>query len=101
METRFPGIVESFNFAENGRHLANQNYKACVRQSKGMCSIAYEPCDDESFRIGPSLVQGNQYAMGNIHFHFYGLLHFRSHNLLISAANLPFIMLLLSYFDGM
>lgn len=68
------GIVSTFNFAENGRHLANQNYNTCFRQMPGMCSIgklpfaliilialmiftfslAYEPCNDESFRIGPS-----------------------------------------------
>lgn len=47
------GMIQTFNFAENGRHLANQDYKACVRQETGMCSIAYEPCDDQSFRIGP------------------------------------------------
>ncbi|XP_055550338.1 uncharacterized protein LOC129732920 [Wyeomyia smithii] len=46
------GVIQTFNFAENGRHLANQNYRACIRQEKGMCSVAYEPCDDQSFRIG-------------------------------------------------
>lgn len=46
------GIIQTFNFAENGRHLANQDYRACVRQETGMCSIAYEPCDDQSFKIG-------------------------------------------------
>lgn len=40
------------NFAENGRHLANQDYMICMRQEKGMCSIAYEPCDENSFKIG-------------------------------------------------
>lgn len=46
------GIIQTFNFAENGRHLANQNYRACIRQETGMCSIAYEPCNERSFRIG-------------------------------------------------
>lgn len=48
------GIIQTFNFAENGRHLSNQNYKSCVRQEKGRCSIQYEPCDSNSFRIGPN-----------------------------------------------
>lgn len=48
------GLVQTFNFADNGRHLANQNYRACFRQETGMCSIAYEPCDDQSFRISPN-----------------------------------------------
>ncbi|KAJ6649030.1 hypothetical protein Bhyg_04262, partial [Pseudolycoriella hygida] len=46
------GIIQTFNFAENGRHLANQNYRSCIRQETGMCSIAYEPCTEQSFRIG-------------------------------------------------
>lgn len=53
----FNGIVrayvQTFNFAENGRHLANQNYRACIRQESDMCSIQYEPCFDRAFRIGP------------------------------------------------
>lgn len=44
--------MQTFNFAENGRHLANQNYRSCIRQEMGMCSIAYEPCHDQAFRIG-------------------------------------------------
>lgn len=48
------GLIQTFNFAENGRHLANQNYRSCIRQETGMCSIAYEPCDDQSFRISPN-----------------------------------------------
>ncbi|XP_053964363.1 uncharacterized protein LOC128867277 [Anastrepha ludens] len=48
------GIIQTFNFAENGRHLANQNYRICMRQEQGMCSIMYQPCDEQSFRIGPS-----------------------------------------------
>lgn len=52
------GIIQTFNFADNGRHLANQDYRSCVRQEKGRCSIQYEPCDDQSFRIGPTLSNG-------------------------------------------
>lgn len=40
------------NYAENGRHLANQDYNICIRKEEGMCSIAYEPCDENSFKIG-------------------------------------------------
>ncbi|XP_011209114.2 uncharacterized protein LOC105230186 isoform X2 [Bactrocera dorsalis] len=47
------GIIQTFNFAENGRHLANQNYRICMRQEQYMCSIMYQPCDEQSFRIGP------------------------------------------------
>ncbi|KAH8285780.1 hypothetical protein KR018_003331 [Drosophila ironensis] len=46
------GILQTFNFGENGRHLANQNYRICVRQEADMCSIVYQPCDAQSFRIG-------------------------------------------------
>ncbi|XP_063702611.1 uncharacterized protein LOC134832493 [Culicoides brevitarsis] len=53
------GILQTFNFAENGRHLASQNYRACFRQNLGMCSIAYEPCNDQSFRIGPGISNSN------------------------------------------
>lgn len=53
MSMKFLGIIQTFNFAENGRHLANQNYRACIRQETKMCSIQYEPCDDNSFGIGP------------------------------------------------
>ncbi|KFB36679.1 AGAP008199-PA-like protein [Anopheles sinensis] len=53
------GLIQTFNFAENGRYLANHNYRACIRQEKDMCSVAYEPCDDQSFRIGlPSQLTG-------------------------------------------
>jgi hypothetical protein len=58
------GFIRTFNFAENGRHLANQNYRACVRQETGMCGIAYSPCDDQSFRINPNRPAG-QGGMGN------------------------------------
>ncbi|CRK89795.1 CLUMA_CG003451, isoform A [Clunio marinus] len=58
------GIIQTFNFADNGRHLANQNYKACVRQEKGKCSIQYETCNDNSFRIGPNMGFGMGGSMG-------------------------------------
>ncbi|XP_073820972.1 uncharacterized protein [Musca autumnalis] len=50
------GVFQTFNFADNGRHLANQNYRICMRQEIDMCSIVYQPCDDQSFRIGPRTV---------------------------------------------
>ncbi|XP_055643067.1 uncharacterized protein LOC129779552 [Toxorhynchites rutilus septentrionalis] len=56
------GVIQTFNFAENGRHLANHNYRACIRQEKGMCSVAYEPCDDQSFRIGNPLADNDASA---------------------------------------
>ncbi|XP_065355388.1 uncharacterized protein LOC135949868 [Calliphora vicina] len=52
------GVFQTFNFADNGRHLANQDYRICMRQEVDMCSIVYQPCDEESFRIGPSSTQG-------------------------------------------
>lgn len=48
------GVVQTMNFAENGRHLADQDYMICFRQEEEMCSIVYEPCDENSFRIGPN-----------------------------------------------
>ncbi|CAH0588805.1 unnamed protein product [Chrysodeixis includens] len=48
------GTIKTFNFATNGRHLASQDYKACIRRNSGFCSIRYAPCDHRSFRIGPS-----------------------------------------------
>lgn len=42
------------NFADNGRHLADQDYNICIRQEEGMCSIAYEPCHEDAFRISPN-----------------------------------------------
>lgn len=50
--TGVQGVMQTFNFADNGRHLANQHYRICVRQEADMCSIVYEPCDEQSFRIG-------------------------------------------------
>lgn len=58
------GVIQTFNFAENGRHLANQNYRSCIRQETGRCSIQYEPCDDNSFRIGP--MRNNGAGGGNM-----------------------------------
>ncbi|CAH0384846.1 unnamed protein product [Bemisia tabaci] len=49
------GIIQTMNFAVNGRHLADQDYNICMRQETGMCSIAYEPCDENSFKIGPPI----------------------------------------------
>lgn len=48
------GFIQTMNFADNGRHLANQEYSICMRQEKGMCTIAYEPCHENSFKIGPN-----------------------------------------------
>ncbi|CAG9788943.1 unnamed protein product [Diatraea saccharalis] len=47
------GTIQTFNFAINGRHLAGQDYKACVRKNTGKCGVRYSPCDNRSFRIGP------------------------------------------------
>ncbi|KAJ8959223.1 hypothetical protein NQ318_022485, partial [Aromia moschata] len=47
------GIIQTMNFADNGRHLADQDYNICMRQEEGMCSIAYEPCHENAFRISP------------------------------------------------
>ncbi|XP_047106141.1 uncharacterized protein LOC124775354 [Schistocerca piceifrons] len=58
------GIIRTMNFADNGRHLANQDYLICVRQESGMCSIAYEPCDENSFRIGPPENQADEGSGG-------------------------------------
>ncbi|KAF5295150.1 hypothetical protein FQR65_LT10538 [Abscondita terminalis] len=49
------GIIQTMNFAENGRHLADQEYNICMRQEMGMCSIAYEPCHENSFKLVSSL----------------------------------------------
>ncbi|CAK1555509.1 unnamed protein product [Leptosia nina] len=45
--------IRTFNFATNGRHLASQEYRACIRRNTGFCTIRYTPCDSRSFRIGP------------------------------------------------
>ncbi|RVE49712.1 hypothetical protein evm_005582 [Chilo suppressalis] len=47
------GTIQTFNFAVNGRHIAGQQYRACVRKNSGRCAVRYTPCDDRSFRIGP------------------------------------------------
>ncbi|XP_034100617.1 uncharacterized protein LOC117565558 [Drosophila albomicans] len=57
--TGVEGVMQTFNFAENGRHLANQHYRICVRQETDMCSISYQPCDEQSFRIGGGLGGGS------------------------------------------
>ncbi|XP_034473893.1 uncharacterized protein LOC117781250 [Drosophila innubila] len=57
--TGVEGVLQTFNFAENGRHLANQHYKICVRQELEMCSIIYQPCDEQSFRIGGGMSGGS------------------------------------------
>lgn len=54
------GIIQTMNFAVNGRHLANQDYQICTRQNRGMCSIVYEPCDENSFKIGPPLSENDE-----------------------------------------
>ncbi|KAJ8915019.1 hypothetical protein NQ315_015994, partial [Exocentrus adspersus] len=56
------GIIQTMNFADNGRHLANQDYNICMRQEEGMCSIAYEPCHDNAFRISPNTEDGSSGA---------------------------------------
>lgn len=53
--------TQTFNFAENGRHLSNQKYKSCIRQESKMCSITYEPCNEYSFRIGPNRLREATY----------------------------------------
>lgn len=52
------GIIQTMNFADNGRHLADQEYNICMRQEEGMCSIAYEPCHENAFRISPNTEEG-------------------------------------------
>ncbi|KAL0871515.1 hypothetical protein ABMA27_005231 [Loxostege sticticalis] len=47
------GTIMTFNFAINGRHLAGQEYRACIRRNVGFCAVRYMPCDSRSFRIGP------------------------------------------------
>lgn len=68
--TGVKGVVQTMNFAENGRHLADQDYMICIRQEEDMCSIVYEPCDESSFRIGPnnnetSLMDGTEDGSGD------------------------------------
>ncbi|XP_061719209.1 uncharacterized protein LOC133526552 isoform X1 [Cydia pomonella] len=46
------GTIRTFNYAVNGRHLANHEYRACIRRNSGTCSVRYTPCDNRSFRIG-------------------------------------------------
>ncbi|XP_045500436.1 uncharacterized protein LOC123697908 isoform X2 [Colias croceus] len=58
--TETNGTIKTFNFASNGRHLASQDYRACIRRNIGACSIRYSPCDSRSFRIGPGGVDTGQ-----------------------------------------
>lgn len=53
------GVIQTMNFADNGRHLANQDYNICMRQEVDMCSITYQPCYENSFKIGPAPLQGD------------------------------------------
>ncbi|XP_059485302.1 uncharacterized protein LOC132202413 isoform X2 [Neocloeon triangulifer] len=57
--TETSGVLQTMNFADNGRHLADQDYNICIKQSDSMCSIMYEPCDQNSFKIGPRLTPSN------------------------------------------
>lgn len=52
--TGITGVIQTMNFADNGRHLADQDYNICIRQEIEMCSIVYEPCHDNAFRISPN-----------------------------------------------
>ncbi|XP_049876337.1 uncharacterized protein LOC126373971 isoform X2 [Pectinophora gossypiella] len=46
------GTIKTFNYASNGRHLASQDYRACIRKNAGHCAVRYTACDGRSFRIG-------------------------------------------------
>ena len=46
------GTLKTLNYLPNGRYLANHDYLICIRQEYGMCSVAYMPCANDSFRIG-------------------------------------------------
>ncbi|XP_073985894.1 uncharacterized protein [Rhodnius prolixus] len=59
------GIIQTLNYAVNGRHLANQDYNICIRQEEKMCSIVYEPCDENSFKIGPPLPSADEAGSGD------------------------------------
>ncbi|XP_014282588.1 uncharacterized protein [Halyomorpha halys] len=59
------GVVQTMNYAINGRHLANQDYTVCIRQEEKMCSIVYEPCDENSFKIGPPIGGGDDMGSGD------------------------------------
>lgn len=52
-------MFETMNFGDNGRHLADQDYNICIRQEADMCSIIYQPCHENAFRISPN----NEIAM--------------------------------------
>lgn len=62
------GTIQTMNFGDNGRHLANQEYNICMRQEVDMCSIAYEPCHENAFKISPnsySSVDPIEYGSGD------------------------------------
>lgn len=46
------GTISTFNYGLNGRHLSQQNYRACIRRNTGFCGMRYSPCNMRSFRIG-------------------------------------------------
>ena len=41
-QTGLTGRIQTFNFAANDQHLADQFYSSCVRQNKGYCCIQYQ-----------------------------------------------------------
>ena len=43
-QTGLTGRIQTFNFAANDQHLADQFYSSCVRQNKGYCCIQYQVC---------------------------------------------------------
>ena len=63
--TGYTGLIQTMNFADNGRHLANQDYNICMRQEQGMCGIAYEPCHENAFKIGPNSNNNNNNNINN------------------------------------
>lgn len=58
------GTLRTFNYLPNGRYLAGHDYLLCVRQEKGMCGISYQPCTQDSFRIG-SIRSQNTFSAAN------------------------------------
>lgn len=59
------GKLKTLNFLPNGRYLANQDYSLCVRQESGMCSIAYTPCSNNTFKIGSGIFNNVQNDAAN------------------------------------
>lgn len=60
------GTLRTLNYLQNGRYLAEQDHLLCVRQERGMCSIAYTPCSPDSFRIGPPRINNFSTNMGGL-----------------------------------